>query len=137
MTVEIICADAREALAAMPETSVDAIVTDPPYGLEFMGKEWDRFTGGAVGGYANRLTPSWHSGSWQNKRCLKCGHIASGGSPCLCANPDWVVEIGKTNASALAQQAFHHAWAIEALQGALNGTAPDEFEALDLGIEEI
>ena len=25
----------------MPENSVDAIVTDPPYGLEFMGKEWD------------------------------------------------------------------------------------------------
>jgi site-specific DNA-methyltransferase (adenine-specific) len=23
--------------------SVDAVVTDPPYGLEFMGKEWDRF----------------------------------------------------------------------------------------------
>lgn len=25
----------------MEENSVDAIVTDPPYGLEFMGKEWD------------------------------------------------------------------------------------------------
>ncbi len=22
--------------------SVDAIITDPPYGLSFMGKEWDR-----------------------------------------------------------------------------------------------
>lgn len=28
-------------MAAMPENSVDAIVCDPPYGLEFMGKEWD------------------------------------------------------------------------------------------------
>ena len=26
----------------MEPDSVDAIVTDPPYGLEFMGKEWDR-----------------------------------------------------------------------------------------------
>lgn len=25
----------------MPEASVDAIVTDPPYGLSFMGKKWD------------------------------------------------------------------------------------------------
>jgi DNA modification methylase len=25
-----------------PENHFDAIVTDPPYGLEFMGKEWDR-----------------------------------------------------------------------------------------------
>lgn len=26
---------------ALPENSVDAIVTDPPYGLSFMGKDWD------------------------------------------------------------------------------------------------
>ena len=25
----------------LPEASVHAVVTDPPYGLEFMGKEWD------------------------------------------------------------------------------------------------
>ena len=25
----------------LPDNSVDAIVTDPPYGLSFMGKEWD------------------------------------------------------------------------------------------------
>lgn len=49
--------DCRESMAAMAEASVDAIVTDPPYGLAsgptttleeaqggrgFMGKEWDR-----------------------------------------------------------------------------------------------
>ena len=28
----------------MKPNSVDAICTDPPYGLEFMGKEWDRLT---------------------------------------------------------------------------------------------
>ena len=27
----------------MPDNSVDAIVTDPPYGLSFMNKEWDSF----------------------------------------------------------------------------------------------
>src|SRR5690606_26961993 len=26
---------------AMPPESIDAIVTDPPYGLGFMGKKWD------------------------------------------------------------------------------------------------
>ncbi|WP_322619424.1 DNA methyltransferase [Dickeya poaceiphila] len=25
----------------MPESSVDSIITDPPYGLKFMGKKWD------------------------------------------------------------------------------------------------
>lgn len=28
-------------LPLLPDASVDAIVTDPPYGLEFMGKAWD------------------------------------------------------------------------------------------------
>lgn len=37
----IITGDCVEAMAAMDEASVDAIVTDPPYGLGFMGKEWD------------------------------------------------------------------------------------------------
>lgn len=29
-------------MAKMPDNSVDSIVTDPPYGLKFMGKEWDK-----------------------------------------------------------------------------------------------
>ena len=33
--------DCIEVMRELPEASVDAIVTDPPYGLEFMGKEWD------------------------------------------------------------------------------------------------
>lgn len=34
--------DCREALAAMPDSSVDAIITDPPYELGFMGRAWDK-----------------------------------------------------------------------------------------------
>ena len=30
--------DCIEVMAGLPESSVDAVVTDPPYGLEFMGK---------------------------------------------------------------------------------------------------
>jgi hypothetical protein len=33
--------DCVEVMQSMPENSVDAIVTDPPYGLGFMGKKWD------------------------------------------------------------------------------------------------
>lgn len=33
--------DCLEVLRKMAEASVDAIVTDPPYGLRFMGKRWD------------------------------------------------------------------------------------------------
>ena len=38
---KIICGDCLEVMASMPESSVDSIVTDPPYGLSFMGKDWD------------------------------------------------------------------------------------------------
>jgi site-specific DNA-methyltransferase (adenine-specific) len=33
--------DCREVMASLPAASVDSIVTDPPYGLDFMGREWD------------------------------------------------------------------------------------------------
>lgn len=33
--------DCVELMRALPENSIDAIVTDPPYGLGFMGKAWD------------------------------------------------------------------------------------------------
>ena len=41
MTVELIEGDCREILKELDANSIDAIVTDPPYGLEFMGKAWD------------------------------------------------------------------------------------------------
>ncbi len=33
--------DCLDVLLAMADNSVDSIVTDPPYGLSFMGKRWD------------------------------------------------------------------------------------------------
>jgi site-specific DNA-methyltransferase (adenine-specific) len=39
---EIKNADCREVMRGLAENSIDSIVTDPPYGLEFMGKGWDR-----------------------------------------------------------------------------------------------
>jgi DNA modification methylase len=33
--------DCRDVMRAMESNSIDSIVTDPPYGLAFMGKEWD------------------------------------------------------------------------------------------------
>jgi site-specific DNA-methyltransferase (adenine-specific) len=40
---QIICGDCLEVMAGMEENSVDSIITDPPYGFAFMGKEWDTF----------------------------------------------------------------------------------------------
>lgn len=37
----VLVGDCVSVMAGMDEGSVDAIVTDPPYGLGFMGKQWD------------------------------------------------------------------------------------------------
>lgn len=39
--VELLHGDCLERLKELPDCSVDACVTDPPYGLRFMGKAWD------------------------------------------------------------------------------------------------
>lgn len=39
--VRLLLGDCRDVMAAMEPNSVDTIITDPPYGLSFMGKDWD------------------------------------------------------------------------------------------------
>ena len=41
--MEIKQGDCLEVLKEMPDNSVDSVITDPPYGLGFMGKAWDTF----------------------------------------------------------------------------------------------
>lgn len=37
----ILTGNSLEVLKELPENSIDSVVTDPPYGLSFMGKKWD------------------------------------------------------------------------------------------------
>jgi DNA modification methylase len=39
--MRLLLGDCLIQLAALPDACVDAVVTDPPYGLSFMGKAWD------------------------------------------------------------------------------------------------
>ncbi len=41
MTLALHLGDCLDVLRTLPDCSVDAVVTDPPYGLAFMGKRWD------------------------------------------------------------------------------------------------
>jgi site-specific DNA-methyltransferase (adenine-specific) len=45
MKYEILTGDNRQTLKTIPDDSIDAIVTDPPYGIDFLGKAWDANTG--------------------------------------------------------------------------------------------
>lgn len=47
MTVRILTGDCLDVLPTLAIASVDAVVTDPPYGLAFMGKAWDHGVPGA------------------------------------------------------------------------------------------
>lgn len=40
-SVRLFHGDCLDVMRTLPDASVDAVVTDPPYGLEFMGKDWD------------------------------------------------------------------------------------------------
>ena len=37
--------DSAQILRQYPDNHFDSIITDPPYGIEFLGKDWDRNTG--------------------------------------------------------------------------------------------
>lgn len=41
--INLILGDCLEVMKPMADNSIDTVITDPPYGLRFMGKEWDDF----------------------------------------------------------------------------------------------
>lgn len=129
MTSRIVHGDCIEAMAAMAEASVDAVVCDPPYGLEFMGKEWDKlgaprwgagFSKGApaeagVRG-AIKALPSY--GGSTNPTCRSCGGTRNGNDResrrrCVCKRPNFP---NVTLPRARLMQTWHEAWAREALR---------------------
>lgn len=42
MTIRILEGDCRDVLRTLPDAHFHSVVTDPPYGINFMGKAWDR-----------------------------------------------------------------------------------------------
>jgi DNA modification methylase len=128
-SVDVVQGDCLEVLRALDDESVDAVVCDPPYGLEFMGKEWDKLDdwrdGGAFSkpGIGERPTP-WPSfgGETANPSCRGCGGRKRGKKKCSCTEPDWHVAGADFDPSAKARQRnqgmqdWHHAWALEAFR---------------------
>ena len=60
MKHRIICGKSEEELKQFDDNSFDSCITDPPYGLEFMGKDWDKLGGGieetaiSAGGFSRK-----------------------------------------------------------------------------------
>ena len=82
----ILKGDCIKVMKAMKPNSVDAIVTDPPYGLEFMGKDWDklepnrsRYKGKERNFFGDFKEKNMHNlpqlHQSRNFKCKKCGKI--------------------------------------------------------------
>lgn len=57
-TVSLYLGDCLDVLRTLPDESVDAVVTDPPAGISFMGRDWDGDLGGRdrwIAWHAERL----------------------------------------------------------------------------------
>ena len=95
----VLNADCLEAMKKLPDNFIDAVVTDPPYGLSFMGKDWDHGVPGVAfwkealritkpGGHIvafggsrtyHRLTCAIEDAGWEIRDCL--GWLYSSGFP--------------------------------------------------------
>jgi len=127
-------------MADLPPNSIDAIVTDPPYGLEFMGKEWDKLqphigpNGSSVskkitydmspgpGGKTNpwKTERNGYGAPHKNPRCKTCGRLKFDHSQykCQCESPDWDT---RQYEYAQQMQSWHYNWAVAALRVAKPG----------------
>lgn len=45
---DLLTGNCLEVMPTLDADSVDSIVTDPPYGLSFMGKDWDKASASSV-----------------------------------------------------------------------------------------
>ena len=80
----ILHGDCVEEMRQLPEASVHAVVTDPPYGINFMGKAWDA-PGGMLGqmatGYADNDNAAF--GAWCETWLTECLRVLKPGGHLL------------------------------------------------------
>lgn len=125
--------DVVKVLRALAAESVSAVVTDPPYGLGFMGKVWDSFATAAVAErheVNKRKGTSRSSGAWPDRD----GSGVQGNGVAI-----------KYDESPRAHRRYQHwceEWASEALRVAKPGAhlvafgGPRTFHRLTCGIED-
>lgn len=96
--VRLVCGDALRVLQALPDCSVDSVVTDPPAGIAFMGKEWDdaRLWQAPISGFgladSKFRLPAPTIGDARNPMCRTCRKHKRGSKKhqrCECDRPDY------------------------------------------------
>lgn len=115
--VQLFLGDCLDVMATIEAESVDSVCTDPPYGLEFMGEDWDRpwaVSATNAVGYAGRdaLTLPAHRDN-RNANCRACGGRQRGAKRCECPTPQWDRDPA---ADMRAYQSWCEQWATECLR---------------------
>jgi len=107
--VSVIEGDCLARVADLPADAFDSLITDPPYGLSFMGKEWDHGVPGAdfwaaflrvvkPGGYLaamggtrtyHRLTCAIEDAGWEIRDCLSWLYGSGFPKGQGCLKPAW------------------------------------------------
>lgn len=127
-TVTLHHGDCLDVLRELPDASVDSVVTDPPYGLEFMGKGWDSFrlddpgtnrwrgenagSQGAFGDMTGSIPiksklPAYGGQRPRTSRCLTCGKRDMMRGPHGCGeSAEWVSEVTRPNEAPPSMLAF-------------------------------
>jgi site-specific DNA-methyltransferase (adenine-specific) len=121
----VIQGDCLEVLPGLPAASFDAVVTDPPYFLQFRGDHWDvaPWEGSAAVwplarfGFTDksRRAPGAVLGSSRNPVCRRCHKHLRGQDHCTCEQPD-SDEADHRLADLLRFAAWCEAWAAECLR---------------------
>lgn len=104
----ILIGDCLERLKELEPNSIDAVVTDPPYGWRFMGKAWDSFDI-ATKGVDTRAQK--HEGEWRIGSDGKRRRYGKLNVPNTAAGSNDLSQIGMSKF-----QEFSEAWAREALR---------------------
>lgn len=92
--------DCVEVMAAMPPASIDAIVTDPPYGLQFMDARWDRL---------------WRSRTEADQEWM-AERVARDADDGLAVRQRKLPDLATSRRRGREMQAWHERWAAEALR---------------------
>jgi site-specific DNA-methyltransferase (adenine-specific) len=117
--------DVLAVLRELADESVDAVVTDPPYGLEFMGKEWDSFRDSGSEWSRKRATGKDWKGQERDRpgrlymrsahlTCTKCGKQKHQHNDSVC-DPTYE-RVTHAPAQLVAYQLWTEQWAREALR---------------------
>lgn len=117
LTITLRLGDSLEVLKELKPGTIGSVCTDPPYGLEFMGKEWDApwkygITEHGYSDGANR-TPAPSFTSSRNPTCQACGlrqrTWKGGPEACSCDEPDFDATIHNIS-DRQKFQAWCHIW---------------------------